>query len=155
MQTIELGLFDRVPDDAVWEGLYVLGIPAGVVQAVQVTGVAGVIPPAALIRLGAVNHVQVVIAVRRAERHAVMVTQRIAWWRSTNTYIYFLFYEILWSAFRFTYNVISSLVNTSRELSVFSLYISRDISYRLLGHFPFVLLMAFVYIWHCYAGQWN
>ena len=48
-------------------------------DAVQVGREARVEPPAALVVCGAVAHVQIVVAILRAERHVVMVTQRVSW----------------------------------------------------------------------------
>ena len=77
LQRVELRLLPREPDDAVSERVGVVGVPRVAVEAVQTARVATVEPPASLVVHGTVAPVQVVVLVVGAERHAVVVAQRV------------------------------------------------------------------------------
>jgi len=74
-----LGAGDGVGGLGPADGL-LLAVPAsGLVDPVEVARRAAVEPPSGAVLLGTVGHVKVVVHVGRAERHVVMVTQRITY----------------------------------------------------------------------------
>ena len=78
LERVELRFLPSEPRDAVSERVRVVGVPGRAVDAVETARVAAVVPPAALVVKGTVPPVKVIVLVLRAERHAVVVAQRVA-----------------------------------------------------------------------------
>ncbi len=76
-QRVELRVFEGVPHDAIRKCPLGASISPGVIQAIEVAGVAAAEPPTPLVVMGTVARVEVVVTVLGTEGYVVMVAEGV------------------------------------------------------------------------------